>query len=259
MLLSQRRASLLKRLAIRRQREREGLVLVEGVRTLSEALQAGANVRFALISGRLRSTDLGRNLEARLLAGGFDVTVINDEELTRISSTESSQGVLAVCEQSQATLEQVISATCPVLVLDAVQDPGNVGTLIRSAVAFGFNGVIALDGTADPWGSKVVRASAGTTFRASIALASVADAAQALTEADRTVVVAASEGKNALKRTDDIALVVGNEGAGVREGLRQLADATICVPVEGPVESLNAGIAGSILMHQITRERKGRH
>ena len=258
-MLSQRRASLLKRLTVRRQRERERLVLVEGVRTLSEALRAGADVRFALVSGRLRSTDLGRNLEARLLTGGFDVTMIDDEELAKVSSAESSQGVLAVCEQSQTTLGQVVSATCPILILDALQDPGNVGTLIRSAVAFGFNGIIALDGTADPWGAKVVRASAGAAFRASIALASAADAAQALTDADRTVVVAASEGKNVLKRTDDIALVVGNEGAGVREGLRQRADATICVPVEGPVESLNAGIAGSILMHQITRERKGPH
>ena len=72
MVLSQRRASLLKRLTVRRQRERERLVLVEGVRTLSEALRAGADVRFALVSGRLRSTDLGRNLEARLLAGGSE-------------------------------------------------------------------------------------------------------------------------------------------------------------------------------------------
>ena len=147
----------------------------------------------ALISARLRSTDRGRNLEARLLAGGFDVTVMNDEELAKISSTGDVSGSLAIIAAEPSDSEQVISDTCPILVLDAVQDPGNVGTLIRSAVAFGFNGIIALDGTADPWGSKVVRASAGAAFRASIALASVADAAQALTEADRTVVVAASE------------------------------------------------------------------
>ena len=256
MVLSQRRASLLKRLAARRQRERERLVLVEGVRTVSEALDAEAQIRFAVVSQRLRLSESGRKLEARLLASGCEVTGIDDHGLAEVSSTESPQGVLAVCEQSESTLDQVIAARCPILVLDALQDPGNVGTLIRSAVAFGFNGIIALDGTTDPWGSKVVRASAGALFRASIALASAEAAGRALLEAGRTVLVAAVEGNDLSQRPRDVVLVVGNEGTGVRAGVRQMADATISVPLEGPVESLNAGIAGSILMHQLTQGRK---
>jgi len=253
--LSQRRAAVLGRLSIRRQREREGLVLVEGLRGVREALDAGARVRFAVLHrGGVEGED-GRAIEERLRAAGIEVDVVEKDAFDAVSATESPQGFLLVCEQDEAELDEVVSGEGPVLVLDAVQDPGNVGTLVRSAVAFGFCGVIALDGTADPWGPKVVRSSAGAVLRARIARAAAAEAVEALGVAGRTIVVAAADGPTSrLTGGPTTALVVGNEGAGVRSEIRAAADEVVSIRMSGVIESLNAGIAGSILMYELTKE-----
>lgn len=253
--LSQRRSALIARLGVRKQREREGLVLVEGLRAVTEALGAGARARFAVLSEQLTTTDAGRALETRLRNAGIEVETVGVDTFDTVAATESPQGALIVCEQDEAELEELLANEGPVLVLDALQDPGNVGTLIRSAVAFGFAGVVALDGTADPWGPKVVRSSAGTVCRAAIARAPAAEAMMAMKGARRTIVVAAANGVPAgTEDRGDVALVVGNEGAGVRDEVRAGADATISVRMRGSVESLNAGIAGSILMYELTRK-----
>jgi len=253
--LSQRRASILGRLSIRRQREREALVLVEGLRAVIEALDAGARARFAVVSDRLGTTEAGRGVEQRLEREGIETDVLADAEFAALASTESPQGVLLVCEQEESELATMVANAGPMLVLDALQDPGNVGTLIRSAVAFGFKGVVALDGTADPWSSKVVRASSGTVFRTSLARAATSEALATIQASGRVILVAAADGE-LVERSGgrEIALVIGNEGAGVRDEIRTAADGTVSVGMSGPVESLNAGIAGSILMHELTRE-----
>ena len=253
--LSQRRRALVARLGVRKQRERERLVLVEGVRVVAEALEAGARARFAVLSEQLTTTDAGRALEARLRNAGIEVEKVGVDTFDTVAATESPQGALMVCEQDEAELDELLAKEGPVLVLDALQDPGNTGTLIRSAVAFGFTGVVALDGTADPWGPKVIRASAGTVFRAAIARAPASEAMMAMKRSRRTILVAAANGAPAgTEDRGEVAIVVGNEGAGVRDELRAGADATISVRMRGSVESLNAGIAGSILMHELTRE-----
>ena len=254
--LSQRRTALLARLRVRRQRERERLVLVEGVRAVTEALDAGVRARFAVVSERLVATPAGRALGDRLREAATEVETVDVASFSDIASTESPQGVLIVCEQEEADLNALVVTEGPLLVLDALQDPGNVGTLIRSAVAFGFAGVIALDGATDPWGAKVVRASAGTVVRAAVVRAQAADAIVALRGAGRAILVASADGGSLAEVSErgSVALVIGNEGAGVRDEVRAEADASISIRMHGPVESLNAGIAGSILMHELTRE-----
>ena len=243
------------RLGVRRQREREGLVLFEGIRAVREALDARASVRFAVVSDALSTSASGRVLEERIRNAGIDVDVLGAAAFDSISATESPQGVLLVCEQDEVALSDVVETEGPILVLDALQDPGNAGTLIRTAVAFGFAGVIALDGTTDPWGPKVVRSSAGTVARASVVRAAVGEVMAALRESGRAILVAATDGSPGdhmdPART---ALVIGNEGAGVREEIRAQAEATVSVRMTGPVESLNASIAGAVLMYDLTRE-----
>ncbi len=262
--LSQRKARLLKRLAVNRSRAREGLVLVEGVRAAGEALAAGASVSFALVSPRLDSTDEGGRLRARLerAAGtesggeghGFDVVRISDAEMTGVADTEQPQGVVLVCEEPALELGAALAGARRVLVLDAVQDPGNVGTLVRSAVAFSFDLLLALDGTTDPWGSKAVRASAGTVFRIAVVRCPAEEAVAALSSAGLSILVASAEGSAAVEPPEGgFALTVGNEGAGVRDLVRRAATATVAVPMTGPAESLNVGIAGSILMSDFTK------
>jgi RNA methyltransferase, TrmH family len=277
--LSQRRARLVQRLRRRRSREREGRVLVEGVRAATEALDAGASVEFAVVSPRMASSEEGHALLARLEAGA-DVLSTSDVALEALADTEHPQGVLLVCAEPESTLDGLAGrgahdagrprgggAREPgrgrILVLDAVQDPGNVGTLVRSAVAFGLDGVVCLDGTADAWSAKTVRASAGMLFRVPVVRARAEEALGWMRERRIAIVVAAADGLAAdgWRASFDgedvagLALVVGNEGAGVRPELREAAHATLAVAMCGPADSLNVGIAGSILMHELTKQR----
>ena len=251
--LSQRRAAFVARLRLPKSRVRESTVLVEGVRAVSEALDAGVKVSFAVRSPKLEATEGGRALARRLEA--LDVAQVDDEELARLSDTERHQGVLLVCEEPTAHLDRLESGG-RYLVLDRVQDPGNAGTLIRAAVAFGLDGVVCLDGTVDAWGAKTVRAAAGMVFRLGVVRADAADAIARLAELSVPILVADAAGKDVDERRFDkgFALVVGNEGGGVRQELLDAAEARVAVGMPGPAESLNVAMAGAILLHALTRE-----
>lgn len=255
MALSQRRSRLVARLRSRKTREREGLVLVEGVRGVGAALDAGAGARFAVVSTRLSGTQAGAELLARLERAGVEVERVEDAELGALSDTEEAQGVLLVCGEP-AGEPDAIARGGRYLVLDAVQDPGNVGTLVRAAVAFGLDGVVALEGTADPWGAKAVRASAGMAFRIPVLLVAADPALARLVEVAVPLLVADAAGGDPGEwsgRPGGFALAVGNEGSGVRDELRAAAAAEVGVPMAGGIDSLNAGVAGSLLLYLLTR------
>ena len=256
--LSQRRTHLVGRLRHRKTRERERLVLAEGIRTVSEALEAGAHPEFAVVSPRLETLAWGADLLVTLRRRLEDVETMADGELDALADTERPQGVLVVFRQP--VWDGVsLAAGGRYLVLDAVQDPGNVGTLVRAATAFRVDGVLALDGTADPWGPKAVRASAGTAFRTPVHQVGMDRAVELLADAHVPVLVAEASGTDvgALPPQPAWALAVGNEGAGVREALRAVARRSVRIPMPGPVESLNAGVAGAILLYALTREIHG--
>lgn len=250
MALSQRRARLIRRLRSRRTREREGLVLVEGVRAVEEALDADAAISFAVTAPKLSATHAGKELEARLAR--LDVESVGDDELARLADTESPQGVLCVCREPQSSLSAVRGRR--MLVLDAIQDPGNAGTLIRSAVAFGLDAVVCLDGTVDPWGAKTVRASAGAVFRLPVVTAGASEVLDWIGGRQVPLLVADTHGEGAedWRGADAYALAIANEGAGARPEMRERAAALVAVTMPGPVESLNAAVAGSILMHLLS-------
>jgi TrmH family RNA methyltransferase len=251
--LSQRRAALVAKLRVHKSRAREGAVLVEGVRAVAEALDAGVDVRFAATSPRLETSDRGGVLARRLAP--FDVTEVEDGELTRFSDTEHHQGVLLVCDEPMASIDRIAPAG-RYLVLDGVQDPGNAGTLVRAAVAFGLDAVICLDGTTDVWSAKSVRAAAGLTFRLPVARAPAAEVVERLRSQRIPILVADVRGEDvdASRFDHGFALVVGNEGGGVRGEIAESASAAVAVRMPGPAESLNVAMAGSILLHALTRE-----
>jgi TrmH family RNA methyltransferase len=253
--LSQRRRQILGRLRHRKTREREGLVLVEGVRAVREALAGGATPRFAVTSPALESLEDGAAARAALAGSGVEVHPVDDRELSGLSETEHPQGVLLVCVEPAAD-EGVVHAGGRYLVLDAVQDPGNVGTLVRTATAFALDAVLVLDGTADPWGAKAVRASAGMVFRRPLLQRDAEAALALLHRAGVPLLVADMAGSDIADAvtSDGWALLVANEGAGPRETLRDAADRLVRVPMPGPAESLNAGVAGALLLYALTRE-----
>lgn len=255
MALSDAKRRLIGRLGARKTRAREELVLVEGVRAVAEALDASVDVRFAAVAPGLDALEGGPALRARLDGGGFPVEALSDRELADVSDTLTPQGVLLVCEQPIVALDAL--PTGPgrrYLLLDGVQDPGNVGTMIRTARAFALDGVVALDGSADPWGPKAVRASAGCCFHLPVTSARWAEAGAWTVAAGIHVLAGDGAGRDvsAVSAAGSWALAIGSEGAGVRPEILAVAE-SVAVPMQGGAESLNAAVAGAILLYALTR------
>ncbi len=248
--LSRTRARLIERLQRRKTRTREHAYVAEGVRCVAEVVAGGADIKFAVISPRLTDVPGGTELLAQLRDAGIDTPQADDRALTAIAGTETPQGILAVCAEPTVRLDK----PGRVLIADAIQDPGNLGTLIRSATAFALDAVVALDGTVDPYNAKVVRASAGTIARIPVLATSWAELEPQLTSWGSELLVAAGEaGAAPTPKVGPWALVVGNEARGAREAIRGAATGLVAIPMPGRIDSLNAGIAGSILMYALTQ------
>jgi TrmH family RNA methyltransferase len=255
-LVSRSVTALVRDLRLRKGRERRGLALAEGVRLVEEALAAGLAIRQVLASPALEGTERGRQLQAALVVGGHPYETITDEMFESLAATEHPQGILAVIEPPRWTIEQIrVEPRKPVLVLDAVQDPGNVGTMLRTAWALGAAGVIALPGTAELTNPKVLRASMGGAFRIPCVPATEPELRQ-WTGRNRVKVLLAEAGA-ALPAPDEqspIALVVGNEGAGTSESLTPWASGRVGIPLRAGADSLNVAIAAAILLYEVTRD-----
>jgi TrmH family RNA methyltransferase len=254
-MLTRREERLLRTLRQRRAREEEGLFLAEGVRTVEDLVASPLRVRFAVASSTLGDTPRGRGLVSAIEARGITVHEVDERGFRDWSETETPQGVLAVAEIPRAGLAAIPLDADPavLLVLDAVQDPGNFGTLVRTAEALGAAGVVALPGTVDPWNPKSVRAAMGSSFRLPVVEADW-DVLEPWLREHGVVTVASAVGApppESLPRR--AALVLGNEGAGVSADTLRRADVTMGIPLRGRAESLNVAAAGAILLHELLR------
>ncbi len=255
-MLSRAEEKLIIGLSRRRRREAERLFLAEGVRVVEELLEAGLAPRLTVVAPALHDTQRGEEL-ARRLTAHTEVRQVSDTVLRRLASTQTPQGVLVVAETPSAELRELRpDAGATALVLDGVQDPGNIGTLTRTAAAFGCELLVALPGTADPWSPKSVRASAGALFRLPVAQEGVAPAWDWFSRHGFTVLGAEAHGQpiSAGARSGPAALVVGNEGAGLSADVRERCHRLVSVPMRGSAESLNVAVAAAILIYELTRE-----
>ena len=252
---SRSRASLVRGLARRKIREREGLFLAEGVRVVEDLLDSRFVPRFALAASSLEDTPRGRSLLERL-AGKCEVERVSDGELASLAETESTQGVLVAAEIPRRALASLEPGPRDVvLLLDAVQDPGNAGTLVRTADALGCAAVLTLPGTVDVWNPKVVRSAAGSLFRLPV-IESDADAVAEWASARHARIVAGDmhgAPVDGVELRGPVVVVVGNEGAGLGADARRIASTLVSVPIRGSAESLNVGVAAGILLYEITR------
>ncbi len=240
----------------RKERRRRALAVAEGVRLVEEALSAGVRFRGVLCDPTLTGHVRGAALLQRLAEHAVLIEEITERELARLAHTESPQGIVALIDPPRWRLSDVRPAAWhPVLVLDAVQDPGNVGTLLRTAFALGSPGAILLKGTADLANPKVMRAGMGATFRLPVATADDADFARWAEEHEVMIWTAAADGTPLarLRRPERLALVVGNEGAGVRPFVRSLADHPVAIPLARGAESLNVAVAAGIVLYEVQR------
>jgi TrmH family RNA methyltransferase len=238
-------------------RERDGLAGIEGPHLLIEAVRAGLRIHCAFASEGSEKL-----LERLALPADTEVLILPREILSSALTTETPQPVAALVEPPSWTWSDLMGprqkAAALILILAELQDPGNVGTIVRSAEAFGASGVICLPGTVSVWNPKAVRASAGSVFRVPLLKADADDTFARLKESGITTLAALvndSLPADGVNLAEPVALLIGNEGNGVPQELAARADGTITIPCPGPVESLNAAVAASVLLYEASRQR----
>jgi RNA methyltransferase, TrmH family len=239
-------------LADARTRRAEGRHLVEGPHAVGEALAAGVVEELLLAPGAPPLPSV---------ADGVRITPLAPHVLERLAETTTPQGVVAVCRSPQAELADVVGHGV-LVVLDAVADPGNAGTILRTADAAGAAGVVFTAGSVDPYGPKALRAAAGSTYHLPVVTGvDVAAALAACREHGQRVLGldgAATTSVFDLERdTDPVALVLGNEAHGLSPAVAGQVDGTVAVPLYGRAESLNVAAAAAIAIYAAARSRAG--
>jgi len=247
-------------LSEKKSRDELGLYLLEGPNIVKEAMEEGGRVRFIFTRAGDESEEIAEILriaDNQNLAA-FELT---SDVFAKVTHTDSPQGIAAVFEKRQISHKEFFekAGNGNIAVLDRLQDPGNVGTILRTAEAFGFTGVVLMKGTADVYQPKIVRAAAGSLLRLPLMfLDSAEEAAQLLTSHGKKIFAAAMNGKTELSKADlseNAAVIIGNEGNGVCECFMEQAE-TLSIPMEGKTESLNAAIAAATIMYESLRQRR---
>jgi TrmH family RNA methyltransferase len=235
-----------------------GHCAIEGIRILEEAIRSGLKFRAVFFRNS------ARNKAERLLpqmAAHVETLLLPDKLFASAVPSETPQGVAALVQCKQFSLQDVLakSDAGPLLAIAGVQDPGNLGTILRSGEAFGAGGVLLGDGTVSPFNSKVIRASAGSVFRLPIAKANLGDTLKELRAKGVRLIATSSHKSKPLPEADlssRIAIFVGSEGAGLPRELIAEMDEVVAIPHSPTVESLNAGVAASIVLYEVARQKK---
>ncbi len=240
----------------RRARARRGLAVLEGIRLVEEALALEVAFRGAIASPELGRTGRGAALRDALVARGVTLETVETGSFDALADTDTPQGVIAVIEPHVWRLEDLtIDPGGAVLVLDGVQDPGNVGTLIRTAHALGASGTIALTGTADPFNPKALRGAMGSTLRHPVVQATHTELSQWLAAAGCELWLADAGGPpfEQARRPARLAVAFGNEGGGLSDAVRALTGERVAIPLSENAESLNVAVAAGILLYEVLR------
>jgi len=231
-----------------------GLIAIEGEHLLQEALRSGQALKTIFVSERREVPEYVPRI--------VEVVRLANDVFQSCVETQTPQGIAALLVPPVSTLEQMLVGTPLLLIAVGLQDPGNLGTLIRSAEAFGATGILTTPGTVSPWNQKAIRASSGSIFRVPLA---VADSA-AIERLEQVGVQLIASLKDDATAIDDaglagllsgpLAVLIGNEGAGLSDDWLRIADQRVTIPCPGWVESLNAAVAGSILLWEVSRQRR---
>ncbi|HEX4684732.1 MAG TPA: RNA methyltransferase [Gemmatimonadaceae bacterium] len=240
----------------RKARERQRLFIAEGVRTVEELSRSALEIKGVLTGPGLAADPRGLAIADDLRRRGVLVEGVDHREFESAAETESPQGILAVAAIPAGSLDDLPeNGSLRLLILDAVQDPGNVGTILRTAAALGASATYSLPGTVDLWNSKVVRSGMGAHFHHRC-LSGSWDELEAFRR-DRGLVIwaadASGESIAGLAAPSRLGLVVGNEGGGLSVSTRDGADRLVALSIASMVESLNVAVAAGILLYELRR------
>jgi TrmH family RNA methyltransferase len=232
-----------------------GMVAIEGDHLLEEALRSGMVLKTVFVSERREVP--------KIVPRGVEVMRLAEEVFGSVVETQSPQGIAALLVPPVYGLDDVMGGgkTAPlILIAVGLQDPGNLGTLVRSAEAFGATGVLTTPGTVSAWNQKALRASVGSVFRVPVVAVTASDIEGLKRRGVRLIGAVGSDGVGVtvVREMDFMsacAVMIGNEGAGLGVEWMEMCDAQVTIPCPGPVESLNAAVAGSLLLYEASRQR----
>jgi len=246
----------------RASKERAGgdLALLEGTKLLEEAVAAGAAITEVAASPRAGRTPRGRALLHALEARRVQVSYMDEDVLASVSEAETSQGVVALARRPAFAEEAMLAGRPLLLVAVGIQNPGNVGALLRAAEAAGATGAYLAEGCADPFSWKALRGSMGSAFRIPhVRRVAARETLERLRARGVATVAATTSGGAPYDQVDltrPVALVLGNEGAGLDDEILAAASARVAIPMKGGVESLNVAVAAGILLFEAARQRR---
>jgi RNA methyltransferase, TrmH family len=244
------------------ERTEDGHCAIEGLRIVEEAIRSGLKFRAVFFK------ESAQNLAERLLpqiGSHVETLLLPDKLFDAIVPSETPKGVAALVRLREFSIDNILERlqVGPVIVLAGVQDPGNVGTILRSAEAFGSAGVVLGEGTVSMFNSKLVRASAGSIFRLPVVAAKAHGEMEKLSarmrgESVRLIATSSHKGMalDVARMTEPCAVFIGSEGSGLQRSLMAQMDELVAIPHAVQVESLNAGVAGSIVLYEAARQRR---
>jgi RNA methyltransferase, TrmH family len=238
----------------RKAREKRGLFVAEGVRTVEELVNSSFPIEGILAAPQVEDAPRGAALLEAIRGRGIALESVGSAEFASAAETESPQGILALARIPSVTLDEIPHAdSLRLLILDAVQDPGNVGTIVRTAAALGAAGTVALPGTVDLWNAKVVRSAMGAHFHHIAIHATWSELLAFRSGRGLTLWGADAAGKpiGSEPIPPRLGLVVGNEGAGLTDSIRPQLDRLVSIPMSSNTESLNVAVAAGILLHEV--------
>lgn len=245
----------------RRHREKEGLFIAEGIRLVEMAAESGWHIVYGFYTPELMEQERGAKLCAVLKSKGIKLYETSSAVYRKVSATDTPQGIMVVVEQKKSRLLDLAAVENPIyVVLDGVQDPGNAGTIIRTADAVGADGVILLKGAVDVFGDKTVRSTMGSIFHLPVCTDVTAEQVQAFLKNRGVKLYAAALDESANPHFEQdfkggCAIAFGNEGNGVSQDLLRLAVKTY-IPMYGKAESLNVGVSAAVVLYEVIRQRR---
>ena len=250
----------IKALKEKKYRDRKGLYFIEGIRFIEEALKEKELINKVLVSEKITEVKGGSEILKQLEeADSRNVYTVPDKLYLEVTDTENPQGILAVMSKKSVGIESVYDDKNFFVVLDSIQDPGNMGTIIRTADAAGATAVIVSKGCVDVYNPKVLRSTMGSIFHIPICYCeNILEGLQSLKEKGITLCAAHLDGEKSyfdLNNKDNIAVIIGNEANGISDSVAAISDELVKIPMEGKSESLNASVAAGLLIYEVLRCR----
>jgi RNA methyltransferase, TrmH family len=257
--ITSRRSQVVARYRAAARGDAEGMLLLDGVHLIADATRSGLAVRHVAVTHDARQQREIHDLLAALSASGAEIDAVTPGVIEAMTPVRTPTGIVALAERPADRTARIFNGTSSLVVVGVdIQDPGNIGAIVRVAEAGGASGVVAAGASADPFGWKALRGSMGSALRLPVASMATADAIETARSHGCRIVATAPRGGRTLFDADltgPLAILIGGEGHGLDAGLIASADERLTIPMEAPVDSLNAATTAALLVYEARRQR----